>query len=127
MSDLTFEKKLPDVVSGADNLPSLPTVVIEVLRLSADENSTLDDLAQVLGQDPALTAKLLKLSNSCIFEREGLNDGLVSVSSAQWGHFLGTLDADHSQQVGLQGLPGSKFDAKAFYRSVVRMLSDEGF
>ena len=69
----------------------------------------------------------LKLSNAWIYQREGLNDGLVSVESAQWGHYLGTLDADHGQEVGLQGLPGNKFDSKAFYRSVVEMLAREGF
>ena len=69
----------------------------------------------------------LKLSNAWIYQREGLNDGLVSVESAQWTHFLGTLDADHTQQVGVQGFPGNKFDSKAFYRSVVEMLAQEGF
>ena len=73
-----------------------------------------------------LVNPFLKLSNTWIFEREGLNDGLVSVDSARWGHFLGILDADHSQQVGIQGLPGSKFDSKALYRSLVEMLAQEG-
>ena len=69
----------------------------------------------------------LKLSNSWIYQREGLNDGLVSVESAQWGHFLGTLDADHGHEVGLQGLTTHSFDSKAFYRSVVEMLAQEGY
>lgn len=70
---------------------------------------------------------LLKLSNAWIYQREGLNDGLVSVESARWGQFLGTLDADHGQEVGLQGFTTHSFDAKVFYRSVVEMLAQEGF
>jgi len=31
----------------------------------------------------------------------GENDGLVSVSSAQWGHYLGTTELDHLEQIGL--------------------------
>ena len=69
----------------------------------------------------------LKLSNTWIYQHEGLNDGLVSVESAQWGHFLGTLDADHAQEVGIQGFPGNKFNSKAFYHSIVEMLAREGF
>ncbi len=68
----------------------------------------------------------LKISNGLLYEREGLNDGLVSVESARWGVFLGTLGADHMQEVGLQGLGSRTFDANAFYRSVVQMLADEG-
>lgn len=30
----------------------------------------------------------------------GNNDGLVSVDSSQWGHFLGTWEADHLDEVG---------------------------
>jgi len=69
----------------------------------------------------------LRLSNAWLHEREGLNDGLVSVQSARWGLFLDTLDADHAQEVGLQAFPGHKFDTNAFYRSVVEMLAREGY
>lgn len=38
---------------------------------------------------------------SVIVEREGENDGLVSVRSAQWGNFMGTIDgANHLDLVG---------------------------
>ncbi len=67
-----------------------------------------------------------RLSNAVLYEREGPNDGLVSVQSAQWGTFLGTLDADHAQEVGIYGLGGGTFDANAFYRSIAEMLSREG-
>ena len=69
----------------------------------------------------------LRLGNTWIYEKEGCNDGLVSVESARWGAFLGTLEADHAQQVGLQGFPAGKFDSKQFYCSVAEMLAREGF
>jgi two-component system cell cycle response regulator len=67
MSTLAFEKDLPEVLTQADNLPSLPAVAMEVLRLTQEENSTIDDLAGCISRDPALAAKLLKLSNSSLF------------------------------------------------------------
>jgi HD-like signal output (HDOD) protein len=42
-------------------------VAAEVLRLTEDEDSTLDELAGALSRDPALSAKLLRLSNSSLF------------------------------------------------------------
>ena len=58
---------LPQSILEADSLPSLPAVALEVLRLTAEEGTTLDDLAEAISRDPALTAKLLKLSNSSLF------------------------------------------------------------
>lgn len=63
----TFDKELPAVLSNADNLPSLPAVAMEVLRLAQDDESTIDDLADTISRDPALAVKLLKLSNSSLF------------------------------------------------------------
>lgn len=68
----------------------------------------------------------LRLLNGIIYEREGENDGFVSVESAKWGTYLGTIDADHAEQVGIQIVPGSRFDSHEFYADVVRMLAAEG-
>jgi diguanylate cyclase (GGDEF)-like protein len=67
MSPRVFEKELPAILTRADNLPSLPAVALEVLRISQDEDATLDDMAACLSRDPALAAKLLKLANSSLF------------------------------------------------------------
>lgn len=70
---------------------------------------------------------VLAVLSRLLYAREGENDGFVSVESAQWGEFLGTIDADHSRQVGI-AFPGSgDFDANAFYCSVVKRLADDGF
>lgn len=45
-------------------LASLPQVLMEVLRISADQNSSAGDLAIVIMKDPMLTAKLLRVVNS---------------------------------------------------------------
>ena len=70
---------------------------------------------------------LFRLLNHLIYAREGENDGYVSVESARWGTFLGTLDLDHGREIGLPPLPGNRAKSSAFYRSIVRMLADEGF
>ncbi|HED65073.1 MAG TPA: GGDEF domain-containing protein [Planctomycetes bacterium] len=67
MTALAFETTLPEALTRADDLPSLPTVALEVLQITQDENSTIDELAACISRDPALAAKILKLSNSSLF------------------------------------------------------------
>jgi diguanylate cyclase (GGDEF)-like protein len=66
------------VISRAENLPTLPAAALEALRLSQDDNATIDDLAAALARDPALAAKLLRLANSTLF-----NPGGRAVTSLQ--------------------------------------------
>ncbi len=68
----------------------------------------------------------LRILNGILYEREGVNDGFVSVSSAKWGKFLGTVEADHAEQVGIQIVPGSRFNSHEFYADVARKLAAEG-
>ncbi len=68
----------------------------------------------------------LRILNGRLYPREGVNDGFVSVDSAKWGTFLGTIDADHAQQVGISFSKNS-FDAHGFYCGVVERLSADGF
>lgn len=57
--------------------------------------------------------------NYILYNREGLNDGFVSVESAQWGNFLGTIDADHAQQLGFSFASRNPFDANEFMCNVI--------
>lgn len=56
-----------DRIRNADELPSLPTVAVEVIRLTRDENGSIDELLRIIESDPALTAKLLRVVNSAYF------------------------------------------------------------
>ena len=46
------------------NLPSLPAVALQVLRLCQSEDLDLGQIAKVITNDPALSAKMLRLVNS---------------------------------------------------------------
>lgn len=70
---------------------------------------------------------LFRFFNSVIYEREGVNDGIVSVRSARWGTYLGTINADHARQVGLQSSLAAPFDADSFYASIASRLASNGF
>lgn len=70
---------------------------------------------------------LFRYFNNHLYEKEGLNDGIVSVQSARWGEYRGTVEADHARQVGLSSALAAPFDSNAFYASIVEHLADEGF
>lgn len=48
-------------------LPSPPATYLKVLRALESPDSSLDTVGQIIGQDPAMTAKLLQLANSAAF------------------------------------------------------------
>ena len=49
------------------------------------------------------------------------NDGLVTVESARWGTFMGSIPADHLDQVGFPVLRSARtgFDFHTFYRTIL--------
>ena len=60
--------RLPQDVSPSD-LPSLPTIANEILRLGDDPNAGVADIAEVIGMDVSLSAKLLRLANTPHYRR----------------------------------------------------------
>ncbi|MBT8484775.1 MAG: GGDEF domain-containing protein [Phycisphaerales bacterium] len=48
-------------------LPSLPTVAMQVLELTRNEDVRIDEIADVVQNDPALAAKILKTVNSSFY------------------------------------------------------------
>ncbi len=54
-------------VLNSDELPTLPTVASEIITLTAREDTTLADIANLVSKDTALSAKILKVSNSAFY------------------------------------------------------------
>jgi putative nucleotidyltransferase with HDIG domain len=62
-----------------DALPSLPSVVVELLNLLREENSIDSEIVALISQDAGLTARLLKLANSAAM---GLRVQVTSIQRA---------------------------------------------
>jgi len=71
MSEL--EQKLIGMV---DRMPAFSTSVIKILQMASDINCAPKDMVQVIGHDPVMTMKILKLVNSAYF---GLSRKIVSI------------------------------------------------
>jgi len=63
-----------DLVYGVDKLVSLPEVCFLVNDLINDPLTEIEEIGQVISQDPDLTARLLKLVNSSYYGFEGKVD-----------------------------------------------------
>lgn len=56
-----------ELIANLGDLPPLPQVAAQVLRLAADPDSTTQELQRVIGTDQALSAQILKIANSAMF------------------------------------------------------------
>src|SRR5262249_4121373 len=54
-------------VIGRKNLPTIPTVLAQILRLVDREGASGRELVEVIEHDQALTGKMLRLANSAFF------------------------------------------------------------
>jgi len=59
--------ELEQLIMNAGDLPTIPVVATKVLQLIESETSTAEDLARVVSSDPAVAARVLKISNSSFY------------------------------------------------------------
>ncbi len=107
--------RLQQIISRGDDLPTLPSIVLELHRALENPNAGAAAIAYVLDQDPALTARLLRLANSAKFARPGAPITSVPAAVARMG-----LNRVRSTCVALavvQGLGGrhARLDHQAFW------------
>ncbi|CAG8464590.1 7918_t:CDS:2 [Rhizophagus irregularis] len=70
----------------------------------------------------------LYFPHQIIKAKEGPNDGLVSVKSAQWGKYVKTAECDHWDLTDRWRIKiGSNFDPVEFYLSIATFLASEGY
>ena len=66
-------------ISENAQLPSLPDVYLRLKQVLDDSDSCMADVAEVVGSDPAMTARLLRMVNSAYF---GLATDIDTVNRA---------------------------------------------
>ena len=70
-----------EVLSSAAELPSLPGVAVQILKMANDPDTEVAAAVSVLSKDPAIAGRLLRAVNSCIYvkprEVESLKQAVV--------------------------------------------------
>lgn len=75
-----------ELSGGRVELPSFPDVAVRVRRALADESSTVDQVVRIVGSEPALAARLLKMSNSAMLNRSGKQVTDLRTAVNRMGH-----------------------------------------
>lgn len=62
-----MNKELEHAIMSAGDLPTIPVVATQVMQLLESEKATAEDLARIVASDPAVAARVLKISNSSFY------------------------------------------------------------
>ena len=79
---LSKEKKVSDMVHP-DNIPNLPITATRLLSILNNDNSHIDELVEIVSQDPGLIAKIMKIAGSAFYA----NTHVASLKQAILGVF----------------------------------------
>jgi HD-like signal output (HDOD) protein len=79
MSETVVNKELEKAIMTAADLPTIPVVAIKVMKLIESEKATAEELAKIVASDPAVAARVLKISNSSFY---GCKRQIQTLSSA---------------------------------------------
>jgi putative nucleotidyltransferase with HDIG domain len=106
---------LDDVMTRVDNLPTLSSVAIRMGELVNNPRTGVREIADVMRQDPALSAKVLRLVNSSYYAIPG---GVTDVSRAI--SFVGfnnlyQLVLSASVMTSMKTPTGADFDARGLW------------
>jgi len=74
-----MSKDAAEVLAKCHNLPTIPAIALEILRLSRDEDVNLREIADVISRDVALSGRILSVVNSAYY---GLSGKVATISQA---------------------------------------------
>lgn len=79
MTTSTIDNKVKSIVSNIRNLPTPPIVFHQIQKVINDPNVNAGKVASILSEDPAMSVKVLRLTNSAFY---GLSKEVESVKQA---------------------------------------------
>jgi diguanylate cyclase (GGDEF)-like protein len=113
---MPIDPQLVESVLDSPQLPSLPAIALEIIRLVQEDEADVDAIAETISLDPALSSKLLKTVNSSFY---GLPKTVGSVQQAVIVLGLNsvkTLALGFSLVSNMTRAGGEEFDHLAFWR-----------
>lgn len=67
LRELLAKESLKSVVSAMDSLPSLPSLYAQIMDELRNENSSMQELGEIISKDLGMATKILQLVNSAFF------------------------------------------------------------
>jgi len=112
-----FRDELAVKLSTVEDLPTLPSIVLELERLLQNEAVGVDDVALVIEEDPAIAASVLRVANSVMYY-SSISGTIISLRDAITR--LGFKEVDRlvssAALIRTFGRLGHHLDPKCFWR-----------
>ncbi len=126
---------LQSVINSLSSLPTLPQVYLEIKEALADQsNLSVDRIARVVEQDPSISLRLMKWSNSAVFGQrnpvEAVNRAVVVLGMEMVEGLVLTMSVFDSLSAEAPEIPG--FGREAFWAhcsgcgALTKMLLETG-
>jgi putative nucleotidyltransferase with HDIG domain len=113
--DLERQQAVKNRLGTVRDLPTLPTIALEVSRLAANPLTGMSDIVRIVRNDPPLTAKILRVANSAFYGMprriESLNMALVVLGMRELNNLVTCITI-------LKSFPTKKdapFDRRSFW------------
>lgn len=123
--DLILSTELPAFLIAdllkCPNLPTLPTVAINVLKIARTDQPSVSDYANAIERDPALTMRIIALANSAFFSRTPVKVHACREATARLG-----LDATLAAVLSFSLLQNKAVDIhyqRVWMRSIIASLA----
>jgi HD-like signal output (HDOD) protein len=82
-----FIRSLAGELSGGHvDLPSFPEIALQIRRILSEPNTRMEQIVRVVGSEPALAARLVRIANSAAINRSGRNVTDLPTAIARIGH-----------------------------------------
>lgn len=104
------------LLEDVTDLPSIPAVALEIVRLTEDESCTLEQFADVLSRDPALASKVLRFANSSLYSLSTPASNLQSATMILGTRAVKLMSLSFSLADSLPSKPAKGFDLRQYWR-----------
>ena len=114
--NIPIGEELQARLENCTNLPSPPTVALRIIELSNDLNVDIGKVADVVSIDPALSAKILRISNSPIYALRRKTENIHQAISLLGLNGTLTLALSFSLAASMNNNACQGFNYNAFWR-----------
>ena len=108
-----------DILRQDHQLPALPQVFLELQQAISSRATSADDLAEIISQDPGLTAFLLRMVNSAFYSLPMQIDTISRAVTVVGVNQLSTLAVGTSVMSLFQDVPEEVLDMEQFWKHSV--------
>ncbi|MDZ4201874.1 MAG: HDOD domain-containing protein [Gallionella sp.] len=105
-----------ELVKGVGGLVTLPNVFIRINQLIDDPDSSVNDIAQAISQDPSFTVRLLRVANSPFYGFSSSIDTVAKAAAVIGTSQIRNLALSMSVASSFAGLPNHLVSMDNFWR-----------